>query len=123
MWIIRLHKLESKDYNYIKRVFEKIGFSPRKTATIVFVKALFLHLLQKKSWRNIATELNCSYLSIFSFYSIYRENIELKNIFKYFARRRIIVFVGKVKYFSNEDLEQSEEFFKLTIRELKSIFS
>ena len=123
MWIIRLHKLESKDYNYIKRVFEKIWFSPRKTATIVFVKALFLHLLQKKSWRTIATELNCSYLSIFSFYSIYRENIELKNIFKYFARRRIIVFVGKVKYFSNEDLEQSEEFFKLTIRELKSIFS
>ena len=44
MWIIRLHKLESKDYNYIKRVFEKIWFSPRKTATIVFVKALFLHL-------------------------------------------------------------------------------
>ena len=123
MWIIRLHKLESKDYNYIKRVFEKIWFSPRKTATIVFVKALFLHLLQKKSWRNIATELNCSYLSIFSFYSIYRENTELKNIFKYFARRRVIVFVGKVKYFSNEDLEQSEEFFKLTIRELRSIFS
>lgn len=123
MWLIRLHKIQTKDYNYIKRVFEKLWFQPRKTAWIIFIKALFFHILQKKSWRNVWDLLDCNHIIIYNFFCSYKSNPEIKNIFKYFANRRIIVFIKKdVKYFSNDDLDKNEIFLNNTNFEIEKIF-
>lgn len=114
MWLIRIHKIETKDYNYIKRVFDKMWFFPKKIPQIIFVKALFFHLLQNKSWRNIATILNCNYLSLFNFYSNYKENEKIYEILYYFAERRIIVFIWKQKNFTNDDLDNNNDFLEIT---------
>lgn len=122
MWILRFNKIKTKDYNYIKRVFDKIWFFP-KTSWIIFIKALFLHILQKKSWRNIALNLNCSHLIIFNFFHKYKDFPEIKKIFLYFAKRKIIIFLDKdLKNFSNKDLDENEIFLENTKNEINKIF-
>ena len=121
MWLIRTHKLQPKDYNYIKRVFDKIWFFPKRISWIIFVKALFFHILQKKSWRNIATILNCSHLAIYNFFSNYKKYDEIKEIFFYFSDRRIIVFIEDKKTFSNDDLDNNDDFLEGTKKELEEI--
>lgn len=122
MWILRFHKLETKDYNHIKRVFTKIWFNSR-LSSIIFIKALFLHILEKKSWRKIWDFLNCSHILLFNFYTKYKNFLEIKEIFFYFAERKIIVFVPEnIKNFSNSDLDENELFLENTKNEIEKIF-
>lgn len=122
MWILRFHKLQTKDYNHIKRVFEKIWFNSR-LSSIIFVKALFLHSLEKKSWRKIWEFLGCNYLLLYNFYNKYQKNSEIEKIFYYFSERKIIIFIDKnIKNFSNTDLDENEIFLENTKNELKKFF-
>jgi hypothetical protein len=122
MWLIRLNKLTTKEYNLVTRVLKKIGFFPRKISGIIYIKALLFHLLQKKSWRSISILLNCNYIILHNFYSKYKNSGEITKIFHAFAESRIIVYVGEKKTFTNEDLDNSLEFLKLTKTELNLIF-
>lgn len=61
-------------------------------------------------------------MALHNFYSNYYNNDEIKKIFHYFAESRIIVYIANTKTFSNKDLDNSEYFYKLTIRELENIF-
>ena len=121
MWLIRLNYLTTKEYNLISRVFNKIWFFPKKISPIIFIKALFLHYLQKKSWRNIAINLNCNYIALFNFYSKYWKSHEIQELFHTFWDRNIIVFIDNTKNFSSNDLN-SEIFKKITKIEIDKIF-
>lgn len=123
MWLIRLNKLTTKEYNLVARAFKKMGFFPRKITGIIYIKALLFHLLQKKSWRGISVLLNCNYIILHSFYSKYKNSGEINKIFHAFAESRIIVFVAEKKHFSNDELDNSIEFLKLTKGELNNIFN
>lgn len=122
MWLIRINKITTKEYNIITRTFKKIGFFPRRITPIIFIKAMFFHYLQKKSWRKISVLLNCNYIAIYSFYLKYKDNPEIKKIFHTFAESRIIVFIGNIKHFTNDDLDNNKEFLKITKNELDNIF-
>lgn len=123
MWIFRFQKLKPKDYNYIKRVFDKIWFFPKKISWIIFIKALFFHILQKKSWRKISEILSCNHIVLFNFYNKFKDNSEIKNIFLYFAEKRIIIFVDeKIKTFTNKDLDENIIFLENTKKELEKFF-
>ncbi|MDD3145636.1 MAG: hypothetical protein PHV23_06050 [Candidatus Gracilibacteria bacterium] len=122
IWLIRINKITTKDYNYVARVFKKIGFSPRRITPIIFIKALFYHTLQKKSWRSISELLNCNHIALHSFYSNYGNKKEIIKIFHYFAKAKVIVFIGENKTFTNDDLDNNDAFLKLTISELNYIF-
>jgi len=122
MWLIRLNKIKTKDYNYVARVLKKIGFFPRRLSPIIFVKALFYHKLQKKSWRSIWVLLNCNCIALHSFYSKYKNSPEMNKIFHTFAKSRVIVFIGENKHFTNDELDNSPEFLKLTLNRLNNIF-
>lgn len=123
IWIIRTNKISTKDYNYVNRALKKMGFHPRKNTWMTFVKALFYHVLQKKSWRSLESMLNCNYIALHSFYSNYSKHEEIKKIFHYFAEAKVIVFVGTSKYFTNDDLDNNPDYYKLTLNELENIFS
>lgn len=122
IWLIRINKITTKDYNYVARVFKKIGFIPRTITPIIFIKALFYHTLQKKSWRSISLLLNCNHIALHSFYSNYWNNKEIKQIFHHFLESRVIVFIGENKTFSCDDLDNKDLFLKLTKQELNNIF-
>jgi len=96
-------------------------FFPRRLTPIIFIKALFFHVLQKKSWRSISILLNCNHIALHSFYSNYWNKEEIIKIFHYFIDVKVIVFIGKTKTFSNDDIDNKELFLKLTKDELKSI--
>lgn len=122
MWILRFHKIETKDYNYIKRVFDKMWFSPKKNSGIIFVKALFLHTLYWKSWRKISEILDCNHILLFNFFNKYKFFSEIKEIFFYFAERKIIIYIPEnIKNFSNFDLDENKLFLENTKKELKKI--
>lgn len=122
IWLVRINKINTKDYNYVARVFKKIGFVPRTITPIIFIKALFYHTLQKKSWRSISLLLNCNHIALHSFYTNYWNNKEIKKIFHHFCEARVIVFIGENKTFSCDDLDNKEYFLKLTKDELNNIF-
>ncbi len=121
MWIIRLHKLQTKDYNFVARVLKKLWFIPRKVSPICFIKALFYHVLQKKSWRAIGNLLWTNHIVFYNFYEKYKKNPEIKIIFHYFLEARVIVFIGNKKSFSEIELDNSKEFYILTKREIENI--
>jgi len=122
MWIIRFQHITPAQYNLVSRYCKKQGFFPRQTSAIVFVKASIIHLLQKKSWRNISTQFWVSHIQLHSFYSKHKQNSDFLKIFHAFARARIIVFTGNNKQFNNDQLENSNEFLKLTLAQLDTIF-
>lgn len=122
MWIIRLNKLTTKEYNQVSRTLIKLWFHTRKTSWITYIKALLFHILQQKSWRNISLLLNCNYIALHSFYSKYKNSPEIKKIFHTFAEARIIVFIEENKHFTNNELDNSDKFLKLTKSKLNNIF-
>lgn len=121
MWIIRFHKIKPRDYNYVARELKKAGFIPRKITPILFIKAAIYHKLQKKSWRNTAERLNTRHVYLFNFYKNIQDSNVLDTIFHKFADRRIIVYVGNTKTFTEHDLDNSQDFLQLTKQQLQSI--
>ncbi len=122
MWIIQIHKLKTKDYNYTKRALEKIGYRPRKVAWIILIKALFFHVLENKSWRALWKMLNTNYLTLYHFYTEYKKHPNLKNIFHHFAERWIIVYIGNKKSFHLATLLNNPEQLIITQQEIDKIF-
>ena len=106
----------------MSRELKKSGFIPRKLSPILFIKAAVYHKLQKKSWRNTAERLNTSHVYLFNFYKKIEKTQVLSRIFHTFAERRIIVYVGDTKSFTEDDLDNSQEFLQLTRERLSSIF-
>lgn len=88
---------------------------------IIFIKALFYHSLQKKSWRAISQLLNTNHIALHSFHQNYCDDTQIKEIFHYFAKSRVIVYVADRKTFSNEQIDNSNEFLELTLQELNHI--
>ena len=121
MWIIRLNLLTTREYNLIARTFKKIRFVPKRIPPIIFIKALLFHYLQKKSWRNISSNLNCNYIALFNFYSKYWKSPEIKELFHTFWDRDIIVFIWNSTHFYINDLN-NEIFKKITKIEIDKIF-
>ena len=122
MWLIRFHLLQTKDYNYINRKLKKCGFFSRKIPSIIYIKAIILYLLEKKSWRIISEKLWVSHIQLFKFYSNYKNYPELENIFHYLADQRIIVYLWEEKKFNIEEIDNTLKFLKLTKTELSNIF-
>lgn len=56
-----------------------------------------------------------------SFYSNHWESEEIKKIFHYFAKAKVIVYIGKTKTFNNDDIDNKNVFLKLTLDKLESI--
>jgi len=122
MWIIRFHKIKPRDYNYVARELKKSGFIPRKITPILFIKAAIYHKLQKKSWRATAERLNTRHVYLFNFYKNIKDSDVIERIFHKFAERRIIVYIGNTKTFTQYDLDNSSELLELTRERLRSIF-
>lgn len=124
MWIIRFQKIKTKDYNFVKNIFRKMWFFPKNTKEIAFIKAIFFHLLQWKSWRAIWKLLWIeNHLIFYKFYVKYKNNPDFEKIFHHFSDSKVIVFIGEKKTFSNDDLDNSLEFELLTKNEIKNIIN
>ena len=105
----------------ISRKLEKAGFSSRKIAPIVFIKASIEHILLKKSWRQIAAWLPCSHLPIFNFYQNFKNNGEFQSILFTLAKRRIFLNIKGKNSISQDDINNNEEILELTLKSLKDI--
>nr|MDD3720562.1 hypothetical protein [Candidatus Gracilibacteria bacterium] len=123
MWIIRFQNLKTKDYNYINRKLQKLGFFTRKLSGIVFIKASIYHIIEKKSWRDISTKLGVNHIQLFKFYSNYKNSNELLEIFHYLSDNKVIAYIGDNKRFNLNDIDNNEEFLKLTKKQITNIFS
>jgi len=122
MWMIRFQKIKPAQYNLVSRYCKKQGFFPRQTPAIIFVKAFITHLLQKKSWRHISLQYWVNHIQLHNFYSKNKKNPDFLKILHSFAKARIIVFVGKNKEFSSDQLDNNSKFLKLTLDQLDTIF-
>jgi len=121
MWLIRFHKLKPRDYNMISRRLEKAWFSSRKISPIIFIKSSIKHLLLKKSWRQIASNLPYSHLSLYNFYNKFKNTPEFSQIIFTLCERRILLNIEGKKQISEEDINNSSELLKLTLATLKDI--
>ena len=61
------------------------------------------------------------YLLYLNFFSNYKKYDEIKEIFFYFSDRRIIIFIEDKKTFSNDDLDNNDDFLEETKKELEKI--
>ena len=119
MRLIKFNKLETKDYNYVNRHLQKAGFKPRKVAWIIFVKAIVMHSLQKKSWRYISKIFNVNHIILHTFYKNYTKNNEILKILHLFVDRWIIVYLGENEAFSYSELTNSSSIINLTKKKLE----
>ncbi len=108
MWLIRFHLIETRDYNYANRICRKMGIAPKRTSDIVLIKALLLHVFQKKSWRTVALEVGISHVTAFQFYNDVRDTAEFHEILSYFIERRIVLSILHEKNITREYLESDE---------------
>jgi len=121
MWLIRFHKLEPRDYNMISRQLEKAWFSSRKISPIIFIKSSIEHIIHKKSWRKIASNLPYSHLPLYNFYNKFKNTPEFNKILFTLIHRRIILNIEGKKQISEHEINNSEELIKLTLMSLKDI--
>ena len=124
MWLIRFHLIETRDYNYVNRICRKMGIAPKRASDIVLIKAILLHIFQKKSWRTVALEVGISHVTAFQFYNEIKNKNELHDVLSYFIERRIILSILHEKNITREYLESDEilqkslELFPLLIKSL-----
>jgi hypothetical protein len=85
-----------------------MGIIERKTSNIVLMKAVLLHVFQKKSWRRVGWELGISHVTAFQFYRDIYEQEELKKVLVYFIERKIVLYLGEEKNITKEYLESDE---------------
>lgn len=121
MWLIRFHKLEPRDYNMISRRLEKSWFSSRKISPIIFIKSSIEHILLKKSWRQISSNLPYSHISLYKFYNNFKNKSEFQEILFTLCKRRILLNIEGKKQISEDDINNSVEVLKLTLSDLKDI--
>lgn len=121
MWLIRFNKLESRDYNMISRQLEKAWFSGRKISPVIFIKSSIEHIFNKKSWRQISTQLPCSHLALYNFYNKFKNTPEFSKILFTLAHRRIILNIKGKKTLNQEDLLNNTQILELTLSRLADI--
>jgi len=123
MWIICWWNLETNDYNFVARELKKNGFIPRKVAPMVFIKASILHICEKRSWRNIASELGCEHIYLYNFYQNFKNTDNLKTIFHRFIDKRVLLYIGEKKHFNRDFLNNNPELIQLTKQALASMMT
>lgn len=121
MWLIRFHKLEPRDYNMISRQLEKAWFSSRKISPIIFIKSSIEHIINKKSWRQIANPLPYSHIPLYNFYHKFKNTHEFSQILFTLANRRIILNIKGKKQLSEDEINNSNELLELTLEALNNI--
>lgn len=123
MWIIRFQKFKTKDYNYINRKLANLWFFTRKLSWVLLIKASIYHIIEKKSWRNISNKLWVNHIQLFKFYSNYKNTIEFKEIFHYLINNKVLAYIPDNMSFNLNDIDNNDEFIKLTKKQLETIFS
>ncbi|NDK08237.1 hypothetical protein EOM39_03225 [Candidatus Gracilibacteria bacterium] len=123
MWIIRFQKLKTKDYNYINRKLANLGFFTRKLSGVLLIKASIYHIIEKKSWRCISTKLCVNHIQLFKFYSNYKDTKEFIEIFHYLIDNKVMAFIPDNRSFILSEIDNNNEYIKLTKNELGIIFS
>ncbi len=122
MWIIRFQKLQTKDYNYINRKLANLWFYTRKLSWVLLIKASIYHIIEKKSWRCISNKLWVNHIQLFKFYSNYNNSLEFKEIFHYLIDTKVLAYIPDNKSFNLNDIDNTNEFLKLTKNQLEIIF-
>lgn len=121
MWIVRFHKLQTKDYNKITRLIKKSWFTTRRIAPIIYGKSLVRHVIQKRSLRNVVGEFSISHIALHKFIHFIQDKKEYEKIFHVFLEARTILYIDNPRSFTQHDLDNSEEIYILTTEVLKSI--
>ena len=75
---------------------------------MVLMKGILLHLFQKKSWRQVGSELNIPHLPIYNFYSQIHDAPEFRELLIYFIERRIALSLLSEKSITREYLQTFE---------------
>ena len=85
-----------------------MGIAPKRASDIVLIKAVLLHVFQKKSWRTVALEVGISHVTAFQFYNEIKNTDEFHTVLSYFIERRIILSILYEKNITREYLESDE---------------
>ncbi len=121
MWLIRFQNIKSWDYIKITRLCKKSGFCPKKFSATILVKWILIHILLKKSWRKISSQIWVPYLPIYQFYIKIKDKQELKEMLEFFCKKRVISYLWDKKNIDKDFLE-SEELVENSLGEVKKIF-
>ena len=108
MWLIRFHLIETRDYNRLERFCRAVHFAPKKFSAMVLMKGILLYVFQKKSWRQVGSELNIPHLPIYNFYSQIQYTREFRELLIYFIERRIALSLLSEKTITREYLKMDD---------------
>jgi hypothetical protein len=108
MWLIRFQNIKSSDYSKITRLCKKSGFCPKKFSATILVKWILIHILLKKSWRKISSQIWIPYLPIYQFYNKIKDKEEMKEMLIFFCEKKVISYIWNKKNISREFLESKE---------------
>ena len=120
MWLLRFQNIKSWDYSKITRLCKKSGFCPKKFSATILVKWILIHILLRKSWRKISSQIWVPYLPIYQFYSKIKDKPELKEMLEFFCEKKVISFLWNKKNISKNFLE-SRELVDESLEEIKRI--
>jgi len=120
MWLLRFQNIKSSDYNKITKLCKKSGFCPKKFSATILVKWILIHILLKKSWRKISTQIWVPYLPIYQFYKRIENKPELKEILIYFCQMKIISYIWSEKNITREFLN-SYGLVEKSLKEIKKL--
>ena len=120
MWLLRFQNIKSSDYSKITRLCKKSGFCPKKFSATILVKWILIHILLKKSWRKISSQIWVPYLPIYQFYKKIENKPELYEMLEYFCQKKVISYIWSEKNISRE-LLNSNELVDKSLAELKKL--
>ena len=120
MWLLRFQNIKSSDYSKITRLCKKSGFCPKKFSATILVKWILIHILLKKSWRKISSQIWVPYLPIYQFYKKIEDKPELIEMLEYFCKKKVISFIWWEKRLSEKYLNWVDLIEK-SLEELKKL--
>lgn len=123
MWILRFHLLQPKDYNRVTRMCAKYGFISRSHSPLQYAKASIKYATQQTSWRTLSHEFHIDHAALARFYESAKKSGLLGEIFHIFVERKVALYIGTKSNILAGELDNSEEIYLLTRREMESMLS
>ena len=104
MWLIHFHKIQTKDYNRIKKIFLDHNIYLKSLSPTLISKCLLEHYCQKRSWRKISEKYGIHYSKL------YQKNIKIQktwiihHVFTYLILEEILIYYNDSSHINNSEV-------------------
>lgn len=103
MWLIHFHKIQTKDYNRIKKIFLEHNIYLKNLSPTLVSKCLLEHYCQKRSWRKISEKYGIHYSKIYQINIKIQKTWVIYHVFEYLVWKEILIYYNNVSNTNNTE--------------------